>query len=287
MKQFIIASVLCITILQANAQCSNTPNNFEIRLQQSIPNQINIAIKYNNAQQTKSELPNANVLMDGLVFAFSWPATSSNIAIQSCKSSNANFDMIIDNAKANTTLQKTQSDVIQTIFHNNTGTIPTAFTIAWQANEWIEIATVTYTGTLQKNDFFSLLNCDYGLANPNSYTGNSSTDPWFAMMDAHNNYLQYSPKMITEIPLENDNTSHIYPVPTTGVLHIDVQSSIVTNAVVKVMNTQGQLLKTVLIEIEKGSNKNEIDITDLPNATYQILVSDGKRMSFGKMIVKQ
>jgi hypothetical protein len=287
MKLFIIASIICFSVLQANAQCSTTPNNFEIRLHQSKAQQINIAIRYNDALQTKSVLPDVNLMMDGLVFAFSWPTTSSNIALQSCKSSNVNFDMIIDNVKANTTLQKTQSDFIQTIFHNNTTTVPTAFASAWLANEWIEIATITYTGTLQKNDFFSLLNCDYGLANPNSYSGNSTTDPWFAMMDVQKNYLQYSPKMITEIPLANNNTFTIYPVPTTGVLHIDVQSNIATNAVVKVINTQGQVLKTVLMELEKGENKNEIDITDLPNASYQIQVTDGKMMSFGKMIVKQ
>lgn len=52
---------------------------------------------------------------------------------------------------------------------------------------------------MANGDYFSLLNCDYGLAHPNSYYGNSATDPWLSILEDGKS-LQYSPKMITELP---------------------------------------------------------------------------------------
>jgi Secretion system C-terminal sorting domain len=286
-KIIIIAIAFYVSALQADAQCSTTPNNFEIRLQQSKAHQINIAIRYHQDANIICPSPDTNNLLDGFVFAFSWPSTSTNIAIQSCKSTHSVFELIIDKEAQKQALQKTQSDFIQTIFHNNTMNMPISFNTNWQADTWIELATITYSGALQQGDYFSLLNCDYGQANPNSNNGNSTTDPWFAMFNAENKYVQYSPKMITEKPIQSYESIYISPIPTTGLLHINVQSYINTNAIVKVINMQGQLLKTILFELQKGENKNEIDISDLPVGSYQIQLNDGKTISFNKTVLKQ
>ena len=77
--------------------------------------------------------------------------------------------------------------------------MPTAFKSDWLNNKWYDVATINFTGTLVNGDYFSLVNCDYGLAHPNSYNGNSTTDPWLSILEDGKSF-QYSPKMITELP---------------------------------------------------------------------------------------
>ena len=82
------------------------------------------------------------------------------------------------------------------------------------------------------------------------------------------------------------NTFNIYPVPTTGELTIDVECTVKTSAVVKVVDMTGRLVKTVLFELEKGKNTNAINIGELPQGDYMIKLTDGKAVNFSKQITK-
>jgi hypothetical protein len=92
-----------------------------------------------------------------------------------------------------------QNKNIRTLVHDNSIIMPTAFKADWLNNKWYDVATINFTGTLVNGDYFSLVNCDYGLAHPNSYNGNSTTDPWLSILEDGKSF-QYSPKMITELP---------------------------------------------------------------------------------------
>jgi hypothetical protein len=288
MKKIIsICSLLILSVVIATAQCSTVLNNFEIRLMPSNTNSLKIQMRYhaNGVQGALQTLPTQHQLLDGLVFGITWP-TASNVKITNCKSTNTVFDLSLDNTS--TSLNKTvTADNIQTVFHNNTVSLPTAFGVNWTNDTWLDIAEINYEGTLATGDYFSLLNCDYGLAHPNSYSGNSTTDPWFALYDENGNYQQYSPKMITVLPSNILNTVKMYPIPTSGELTIEVETSAATNAVVKVIDLAGRLTKTVLFDVEKGLTQNQINISELANGKYLIQLTDGKALNYSTQVIKQ
>jgi Secretion system C-terminal sorting domain len=268
----------------ANAQCSNVANNFEIKLTQTNDQTLKIQMRHHAdaVAGAKSFLPTTATQFDGLVIAITWPNTS-NVSLTKCTSTSSVVDLIFDEP---TPQNKMSTEKIQTLFHNNIATMPKAFDANWTNDKWYDVATVTFNGQLAKGDYFSLLNCDYGLAHPNSYSGNSTTDPWMSMIEASGNFLQVSPKMITELPTGFTNSFNIYPVPTTGELNIDVDCATKTSAVVKVLDMNGRLVKTVLFELEKGKNTNTINIGELPIGEYMIQLTDGKAVNFSKQITK-
>ena len=269
----------------ASAQCSPTLNNFEIKLSQTGDQTLKVQMRYHAdaVNGAESVLPSTKQLFDGLVFGITWP-TTSRIELTRCIANNADIDLIIDNTTTSAQ-NKTAADNIKTLLHNNATAMPTAFKADWTNDKWYDVATINFTGTLANGDYFSLLNCDYGLAHPNSYYGNSTTDPWLSILEDGKS-LQYSPKMITELPAGFTNTFNIYPVPTTGELTIDVECTVKTSAVVKVVDMTGRLVKTVLFELEKGKNTNAINIGELPQGDYMIKLTDGKAVNFSKQITK-
>jgi hypothetical protein len=286
-----ISSIVLTTIvgaISANAQCSQTLNNYEIKLSQIGEQSLKVQVRYHDGAVQGAELmPSSQVKLDGLVFAISWPSTSQ-VKLTKCTPASNVFDIAFDNSAPSGLANKVSNskDNIQTLFHNNTESMPIAFGDTWKADKWIDLAVINFSGKLNTGDYFSLVNCDYGIANPNSYYGNSTTDPWFATLDENGNYNQYSPKMITEIPVGFVNNIEVYPVPTNGELHVDVECTAATNAVVKVLDRNGRLVKTVLFGLEKGKNANTIDIGELPTGEYLIQLTDGKSLNFTKKVSK-
>jgi Secretion system C-terminal sorting domain len=279
----VMASLLGAQI--ASAQCSPTLNNFEVKLTQTNDHTLQVQMRYheNAVAGALQTLPTVNQKFDGMIVGITWPL-SSNVTITNCEATSNTFKMIIDETVS---LNKNAQDNIKTLFHNNLTTIPTAFEAKWTNDVWFTIANVTFSGKLNKGDYFSLLNCDYGLAHPNSYSGNSTTDPWFALMDEAGNYNQYSPKMITELPTGFASSFNIYPVPTSGEMTIDVEIPAATSAVVKVTDMAGRLMKTILFDLEKGKNTNSINIGELANGDYMIQLTDGKAINFSKQVSKR
>jgi Secretion system C-terminal sorting domain len=284
-KIYSIVMASLLGVQMASAQCSPVLNNFEIKLTQTSDQTLQVQMRYHAdavAGATKV-LPTNKQQFDGMVMGITWP-TSSNVTITNCKSLHTNFAMIVDETVS---LNKNAQDNIKTIFHDNLTTIPTAFSFNWENDKWFDIATISFSGKLAKGDYFSLLNCDYGMAHPNSYSGNSTTDPWFALMDEAGNYQQYSPKMITELPSGFASSFNIYPVPTTGEMTINVEIPAATNAVVKVTDMAGRLMKTILFDLEKGKNTNSINIGELPVGDYMVQLTDGKAINVSKQVSKR
>jgi hypothetical protein len=288
-KIIIILASIVIGATASIAQCSDVLNNFEIKLVPVAGSTLKLQIRHtsNGVAGAKSETPIATTKLDGLIFALSYPTTSNNIEIVSVKSDFKKFNIAQDVTVGKGVLNKVKADNVITFFHDNTTLMPEALELDWTADKWYDLATVTYKGNLQIGDFFSLLNCDYGLAHPNSYLGNSTTDPWFALFN-NDQYLQYSPKMITEMPTADlaNNFCSIYPVPTNGELTIEIESSITTQVAAKVIDNNGKIVKIVLFEITKGKNINKIDIGELVSGNYMIQVTDGKSMNFNEKVIK-
>ncbi|MFM2387978.1 MAG: Secretion system C-terminal sorting domain [Bacteroidota bacterium] len=290
MKKIIIllASIVFGTTA-AMAQCSDVLNNFEIKLVPMAGSQLKLQIRHtsNGVPGAQSETPVATTKLDGLIFAISYPTTSNNIEIVSVKSEFKKFNIAQDLTVGTDVAHKVTTDNVITFFHDNSVSMPEAFEMDWTADKWYDLATVTYKGNLQNGDFFSLLTCDYGLAHPNSYAGNSTTDPWFAMFN-NDQYLQFSPKMITEMPTAAlaNSTCSIYPVPANGELTVEIASNITTQVAAKVLDNSGKIAKVVLFDIAKGKNINKVDIGELAPGAYMIQITDGKTMNFNEKIIK-
>jgi hypothetical protein len=284
MKKIIItlASALLFAT-NSFAQCSSVKNNFEIKLVPMANQLLKIQIRHHQGVVANNEqLPVSTVKLDGLVYAISWP-TSSNIQLE-VKNTTAPFKVIPDIAVS---YNKTASDNFQTFFHDNLSTMPISVDKDWSNDQWYEIATIAYTGKLAKGDYFSLMNCDYGIAHPNSYSGNSNTDPWFAIYTADNQYYQYSPKMITELPSTvNEFAYTVYPVPTISDLNIEIQSAINTQAIAKIVDGQGKIVKIINFEVNQGKNVNSINIADIAVGNYFIVITDGKSLNYSQKISK-
>jgi hypothetical protein len=282
-SSLVVASLFSATA--ALAQCSPVLNNYEVKLSQVGSQTLRVQMRYHaNAVAGATDItPTKNIKLDGIVMGITWPKTS-NVELTEIKSSSKDFDLIFDKSLVS---NKTSQDNIKSIFHNNITSMPKNFSENWENDQWYDVATINFTGTLSKGDYFSLLNCDYGIVNPNSYNGNSTTDPWFAMMDENGTYVQYSPKMITETPSLLASSFNVYPVPTTGELNIQVESPARTSAAVKVMDVTGKLVKAILFELEKGNNTNMINISELPAGEYMLQLTDGKAINFVKQISKQ
>jgi Secretion system C-terminal sorting domain len=279
----VMASLLGVQL--ASAQCSPVLNNYEIKLTQTGDQTLKVQMRYhaNAIAGADQQIPTTKQLFDGLIVGITWPK-SSNVVLTNLKAANETFAMIFDESKA---LNKNAQDNIKTLYHDNTTTVPTAFGFAWESDKWFDLASISFSGKLAKGDYFSLLNCDYGAAHPNSYSGNSTTDPWFAYFNEAGEYVQMSPKMITELPTGFATSFNIYPIPTTGDLTIDVEVPASTNAVVKVTDMSGRLVKTILFDLEKGKNTNKINIGELPMGDYMVQLTDGKAINFSKQVSKR
>jgi Secretion system C-terminal sorting domain len=270
------------------SQCSPIKNNFEMKLVPTAGHTLAVQVRYHDGAVEKAEsvIPTNNVSLYGMVFAITWPTTSA-VKITDCKSTLAPFTLTIDNSVGTGVQNKNVNDNIVTFY--NAEDMPTKYGFDWANDKWYTIATVSYSGDLKANDYFSFMNCDYGLAHPNSYYGNSHTDPWFMMMDAAGTTLQYSPKMITELPVAlNDQINcNIYPNPTSGELNIEIDVNASSNAVIKVLDVRGTVVKIVQTDLEKGKNLNNINIGELPSGEYMIQVTDGKALNAVKKITKK
>jgi Secretion system C-terminal sorting domain len=286
-KTILTLLAIGIGLSQSFAQCSSTPNNFEMKLVPTSSNQLLVKMRYHDGAvaDATSSLPTKSINLAGMVFAITWPSTSS-ITLQKSTSIVAPFAIEQDKTVGAGVANKNVVDNIATFYHTND--MPTVYGFDWKNDEWITIAEITYSGKLATNDYFSFVNCDYGIAHPNSYSGNSHTDPWFAMQNTSMELMQYSPKMITELPtkLADKISCDVYPVPTNGELHIDVEMTATSNAIVKVLDIKGTLVKTVQFELQAGKNKNTINLGELPSGDYMIVVTDGKALNFSKQILK-
>jgi Secretion system C-terminal sorting domain len=285
-KIIILLSIICSYQFQANAQCSPVANNYEMKLvPNSAAHELRIQMRYHaNAVKDANDIMLSKQLqMDGLIFAITYPNTSA-VAIEKCTSTLQPFSVAID--KGIGAQNKNMPDNITTFYQNSD--VPTAFPTDWTADQWYTIAVVNYSGELAPNDYFSFVTCDYGLAHPNAKYGNSHTDPWFAVMNGIYNYYQFSPKMITELPEANAKVScDVYPNPTSGNVNIDVEVTSNVDAVVKVLDIKGAVVKIINMQFQKGKNTNSINIEELVNGEYLLQITDGKAFQFAKKITKQ
>jgi hypothetical protein len=290
-KIIIILAVALLGVVKSNAQCSPAANNFEMKLVPNKDNTLTVKIRYNDGavNNAVSTLPSKDLNLNGLAFAITWPS-SSDIKIESCDALLAPFSVDLDRSMGTSAQNKVAAiaDNIQTFYHTNS--LPVVFGFDWENNKWNDIATIHYTGTLAQGDFFSFMNCDYGLAHPNSYSGNSYTDPWFEIVNLTTmSFEQYAPKMLTEVPgtISNVTTFNIYPNPTSSELYIDIASELNTQVVANITDVNGKVVTSSVFKLEKGNNKNKMNLGDLPNGNYIVKITDGKTLNYIQKVAKQ
>jgi Secretion system C-terminal sorting domain len=283
-KIFITLSAAVLFATSTFAQCSDVKNNFEIKLVPTTNQQLKIQIRHHQeVVANEAQLPISSAKLDGLVYAISWPSTST-VQLTEAKNSLTPFNIIGDVAAG---YNKTSADHFQTFFHDNIATMPVEFGKNWVNDQWYDLATISYTGKLATGDYFSLMNCDYGISHPNSYNGNSNTDPWLAIYGTDNKYAQYSPKMITELPSTTTDFAYkVFPVPTINELNIEILSAINTQAAAKIVDGQGKIVKIINFEVSKGKNTNVISIADIAVGNYFIIITDGKSLNYSQKVSK-
>jgi len=289
-KTFILLTTILFGSMHAFAQCSQIPNNFEIKLTQNVAGILQVQMRHHAdaVQDAQSFLPSANINLDGLVFAIAWPKTS-NIEFVNTYSDVKPFNIILDNTMdIDQSLNKTSNaDNFQTFVQDNL--MPEAFTFTWENDKWYTIAKINYSGKLNADDFFSLMNCDYGLAHPNSFYGNTHTDPWLSLFNLKNSdHFQYSPKMITELPSKIPSicSFNIYPNPTIEEFTIDINSNVASQVVVSLSNQNGQLVKSQIEQVEKGTTTCKMNVKEIASGNYMVKITDGKTLNYIQKVQK-
>jgi hypothetical protein len=287
MKKVIISMLaFCAIALQSFAQCSPTINGFEMKLIPLANRTLSIQIRCTEetTQTQNKQLPNQQLSLDGLIFAITWPNTS-NIVIQNVVASNAPF-MIAQDKSVGMVSNKTSVDQIATFYQASD--LPVALKNNWIPNQWYPIATIKYSGDLAANDIISFVTCEYGVSHPNSYYGNSTTDPWLAFLNMQtNDYQQYSPKMITEMPNNISVSSiNVYPNPSNDVFNVSINTPVVTQVALQLLDMKGQIVKTQIEQLQGGANVKTIDVQSLASGNYTIKISDGKSINHLQKVQK-
>jgi hypothetical protein len=280
MKRIIITLSLLLTNLGLFAQCIPTQNNFELMLQHTKPGELKVLIKHTNDGASNF---NSNYLIDGLVFAIEVPKTNSNIKIIKSTTVLSPFNLVLVNA--NTTQQKT-NNTISTLVHD--AAMPGKISASFNFDTWNELAIINYTGTLAKDENFYIVNCDYGILHPNSYYGNTTTDPWLSLVSDNNEYVQYTPSINTQNIEDNiaNNQVQIYPNPVQDQLMLAINASNNTDVLVKITSINGQLIYSQNMSIVKGTNNISIPTQNMVNGNYLLQVADGKAIKYSTEFIK-
>jgi hypothetical protein len=269
------------------AQCSQVPNNFEMKLTQVGSGKLAVQIRHTDAEGAQSVAPVSTQSLFGMIFAISWPKTS-NIILDNAASANKPFE-IGEDKLAWTAQNKNVSneDNMATFYHTND--MPAEFGYNWENNKWYDVATISYKGNLAEGDMFSFATCDYGVAHPNSYAGNSHTDPWFAVYDMRTSqYQEFSPRMITERTAQfGAPVIAIYPNPATTDITVDVTCDVNSQVAAQITDISGKVVSNAIFTVQKGNTKQSISVAGLAPGNYMVKLTDGKTLNYIQKIEKQ
>jgi hypothetical protein len=284
----ILASAFCYAGM---AQCSQEPNGFEVRLTSTQSKNLLLQVRHSQSADIKSAAPNSKLGIFGMICAVSWPSTSA-ITIDTCTPLSKEINLIIDkNVVEQQAKNKAEvnTDKFVTLYHRTADDMPVPFTEDWQDGEWHDVAMISYSGNLNNGDAFALMNCDYGLVHPNSYSGNSHTDPWFAVMSAAGTYAEFSPKMSTILPKEvaTEISCVVFPNPASTTMGVELTSNVSTEVMLQLTDVNGKIVRTKVEAAQLGANKYKLDVADLADGTYMLKVTDGKTISYLVKVSKQ
>jgi hypothetical protein len=282
MKKFLLTMIAASSLaISGYAQCLQS-SQLELKMQKTDAYTYEVSIRFHNANSAAALLPNTETKLDGLVFAIA--STSNNKSfVKSISNVLPPFTMVIDEQSAVNTNKK-NTDNIVTFYHDNTSSLPLPFQKNWMANQWYPLMQIKVNA--KETESCTLLNCDYGIANPNSYAGNSSTDPWIALLN-NNEYLQYTPKIVVVDEEGNKNSLSIFPNPVTTQLHLNINSNANTSCVAKIIAENGQVVKLSYFDLQSGENSNLISVEELPIGNYSIVVVDGKNINLNTLFQKR
>jgi hypothetical protein len=287
-KIAILASVFFAQLQISNAQCSAIEQGLQIKLVQKDATHLSVMMQYETNANT-SFLPTKKLKLDGLVFAMSWPENNRGIEVKSISTTLQPFQIVSTTAAqyANT-LNKNNVDNVVSFYHDNSTSLPISFLENWEENHWYALAEITMNKELNVTDYYSLLTCEYGTMYGIEGLGNSPTDPWMAMLDDENNYLQGSPKMITVVPSNFSQSSFkFYPVPAQNVLMLDMKTEKAEAYQIKMIDAQGRIVKVIHTEAAAGSSTIQLSLEGMTAGVYSAHVSDAKAVSYQQKIIIQ
>ncbi|MFM2386185.1 MAG: Secretion system C-terminal sorting domain [Bacteroidota bacterium] len=289
MRKVILTLAMALGLYSAaTAQCSSTPNTFEMKLTPIGAGKLAVQVRHTDDASTKSTAPTAKQSLFGMIFAISWPKTS-DVTITGAASAMAPFE-IGEDKQAWTQQNKNVAaeDNMATFYHTND--MPAEFGFDWVNNQWYDVATISYSGTLAEGDFFSFATCDYGMAHPNSYAGNSHTDPWFAVYNmTTSEYKEVSPKMSTERLANTAPTVSysIYPNPATSVVNVEVSCDMNSQVLAQITDMTGKVVATKIFKVAAGTTKESLNVEGLSAGNYMVKLTDGKTLNYVQKIEKQ
>jgi hypothetical protein len=80
-----------------------------------------------------------------------------------------------------------------------------------------------------------------------------------------------------QIPLDNPASLTLFPNPNTGRFGIRVNTDLYTKLNVRIYNNLGQLIRTQQIAGVFFAQVVQMDLTQLPNGTYHLLISNDEK----------
>lgn len=86
--------------------------------------------------------------------------------------------------------------------------------------------------------------------------------------------------------IDKNNFINVYPNPTSDVLKLTFTSTNSTQATLRVVNAAGAVMKTIRVNIVNGKNALVVNMHDLPNGFYNIMLVD-ERQLLSSRVIKQ
>ena len=86
----------------------------------------------------------------------------------------------------------------------------------------------------------------------------------------------YSAAIISVDPRSFEGTSVVvdqcYPTPTVEQVNLELVSIETADTEVQIVNQYGQVVQTAPTQIERGHNKLQLDVTNLPTGNYYLII---------------
>jgi hypothetical protein len=280
-----IAASAVLIDQSANAQCSSSPNNFELRVLPTTAHAFKVQMRYNkeNGAEDVGVKQTPQLSLFGMIFAVTWPQ-DANIAIQDVQTLAKPFEIVqdkFDNAQHKTTTENTA-----TFYHAND--MPQSIDLNTSGN-WQDLAIINYVGELKAGQQISLLDCSYGELHPNSYKGNSSTDPWLSFYDLTTSvYNEYSPRIAAPQTTGASLSSlSVFPNPAHGDLQVQVISASAQKVEATIVDQLGKIHVQKSVNLVPGENTTTLNIEHLAAGTYMLKAQTADGITYAQKVTVQ
>jgi len=122
---------------------------------------------------------------------------------------------------------------------------------------------------------------DYGYTDATPFEGHN-----YYRLQQHDLDGNISHSKVVDVYFGNDMLVNLYPNPVNSLLNVDIQTPKATGAQVKITDATGRTVKVVELSLQAGNNTTQIDLQDLADGVYMVLISNGKGLNFSQTVRK-